>query len=155
MTRMRSWLIAAATAALTLGAAAQLERGQKVGGFRVPEYDENGQLKSQLYGDYAQVITEDKVKVTNLKIEMFKNGEVETRVTAPHCIYNRRSNTAASPGSIRIARGNMVITGSTFMWSATNQVFVIETNARVVFRDVRRQMKSGAFPLALPAGGAK
>lgn len=154
---IRAHRLAAGAAAflLALGATAQLERGQTVGGFRVPEYDENGQLKSQLSGDYARVISEDDVQITNLKIELFKNGVVETRVTAPHCLYNRRTNTATSPGALRIARGNMVITGSAFAWSGTNQLFTIETNARVVLRDIRGQMKSGALPVAPPAGGAR
>ena len=76
-------------------------------------------------------------EITNLKIEVMKNGVVETRVTAPACVFNRRANEAISDGSVRIVRGEVVITGEGFAWNGAESRFRIERNARVVLRNVR------------------
>ena len=41
--------------ALAAGSWAAEDEAQTVAGFRVPEYDENNQLKSQLFGDFDRV----------------------------------------------------------------------------------------------------
>ena len=50
---------------LALGAPARAadEPAQTVAGFRVPEYDENSQLKSQLFGDFAKVLPDGVIEI--------------------------------------------------------------------------------------------
>jgi len=117
-----------------LRAAAQLEPGQTIQQFRLPDYDRDGQLKSQLFGDQARVLNADEVEVTNLRIELYEGTQVTTRVSAPQCLYHRKQNAAASDGAIRIARENAVITGERFTWRAGDNHFLIESNAQVVIR---------------------
>ncbi|MCK5676670.1 MAG: hypothetical protein KAH99_06605, partial [Verrucomicrobia bacterium] len=50
--------------------------GMEISGFRVPDYDEQGKLRAQLYGEHAKVREGGEVEITNLKIEMYKDGEV-------------------------------------------------------------------------------
>ena len=50
--------------------------GMEVSGFRVPDYDEQGELRAQLYGEHAKVLDEGEVEITNLKIELYQDGEI-------------------------------------------------------------------------------
>ena len=127
--------------ALAINAGAQFREGQVVKGFRLPEYAADGTLKSVITGDTARVIGEDVFEITNLRIELMKDGVVETRVTAPFCRFNRRSNEAQSDESVRIARGEVVITGEGFAWNSAESRFRIERNARVVLRRVNLDAK--------------
>ncbi len=138
----RGWLVCLATAGLGLAAVGQIKRGEVIYNFRVPDYDEQGAVKSQLEGETAYMLSSDVVEVTNLKIDLYKQGVVETRVTAPQCLYQMSTRSAASKGPIRIARGNIVISGADFIWDAEDQRFFIQTNARVVIRDLPRPSRA-------------
>ncbi len=157
MTR-RGRILAAAGLGLAAAAVAQLQPGTKVGGFRLPEYAEDGTLKSQVFGEFAQALTNGHIEIEGLRIELYKDKEVETRVTSPHCIYDRRRGLAASTSSIRITRGDVVITGDDYGYSPKFERFEINTNARVVLRDVRgmssRRNPLAPAPAAPPATGA-
>ena len=117
-------------AALALGAPAQSEP-QSLSDFKIPEYNEKMQLESMLFGDHAQVSRGGKViDITNVKIEYYKQQdlpepspnalpdpdaeepapEVDMRITAPHCTYDRRFKAASSPGSVRITAEDMAET---------------------------------------------
>lgn len=115
----------------------------EIAGFRVPEYDENGNLKSQIYGDFAKIRDNDQIEITNLKIEMYRDGAIDILVTAPHCIYDQKSNRAHSESRVRIARDNTVITGEHFSWDMKEQHFVILKNAKVVLKNLRNRMDEG------------
>lgn len=111
--------------------------------FRVPEYDENGQMESQIFGDYAKIIDDSNIDITGLRIEFYDGDDVDILVTAPHCLYNRARGQAESDSSVRIARDNTVITGADFSYSMEAQQFVIRKNARVVFRNIKSTMETG------------
>lgn len=103
-------------------------------GFRVPEYDEENRLKSELSGDMARFVGEDEVHITNLKIETFKDDQVDTRATSPECIYYRSTRNVESESSIVLERENMVITGRDYFYDHVNNVFTIKRDAKVVIK---------------------
>lgn len=125
---------------------AQAEDVQTLAGFSVPEYDKNGNMTSQLFGDFAEFLPSGKVKITNLKIEFYDGKEVEMRVTAPQCDYDQKDKTADSDSSVRIARGNMIVTGVGFEWDAKNEKLIIHNEAKVVLKNVREQVDLGETP---------
>ncbi len=129
-------------AALGLGlvaacAVAQMQPGATVGGFRLPEYADDGTLKSQVFGEFAQSLSNGLIEIQGLRVEMYQGEAVETRVTSPHCLYDRVRGSAGSTSSVRITRGEAVITGDDYRYMPKRQRFEIHTNARVVLRDVR------------------
>jgi hypothetical protein len=73
---------------------AQLE-GQTVKGFRLPEYDEDGKLKQQLYGTTATFLADGIIQLTGLKIELFRKGEVTARIYSSLCAYDPKRKRAA------------------------------------------------------------
>lgn len=111
-------------------AQAQLE-GQMVKGFRLPEYDENGKLKQQLYGETATFLQDGIIQLTGLKIEVFRKGEVTARIYSPECAYDQKRKRAASKDHIRIVTEKAVLTGDGFAWNGENEQFQIFKNAKV------------------------
>ena len=135
--RFGRWMAGGAAAA-ALCALAQLQPGGSATGFRVPDYDEEGQLRSLLSGERVTVLTPDLVELENVQVDLFRDGIVETRIVSPHCLYHRRAQIAMSTSSVRIVRGDVVITGEDYRYEPRRQRFLIQTNARVVIRDVRK-----------------
>ena len=113
------------------GAAAQVAGGQVVKGFRLPEYDEEGRLVQQLYGETATFLEDGIIQLTGLKIEVFSRGEVAARIYSPECAYDPDRKRAASKEHIRIITEQAVLTGDGFAWNGTNEQFQIFKNAKV------------------------
>ena len=112
-------------------ARAQME-GQTIKNFRLPEYDSEGRLQHQLYGETATFLKDNIIQLTGLKIEVFNRGEVVARVFSPDCAYAPTQKKAASKDHIRIVTGLGVVTGDGFAWNGQNAQFQIFNNAKVV-----------------------
>ncbi len=134
-----------ALALVVLAAGAQ-EVGQTVAGFRVPEYDADNNLKSQLFGDFARVLADGVIEITGLKIDFYSKQQVAMTVTSPKCRYNQKVNLAESDADIRIARENMVVTGVGFSWNGRDERFLIRDQAKVVLKGLRSGIETGANP---------
>ncbi len=122
----------------------QAPQAQTVTQFRVPEYDDDGNLKSQLFGEFAKILPDGVIEIMGLKIDFFQDGEVGMTVTAPQCKYNQKQAQAESDSDVRIERENMVVTGVGFAWSGKDEKFRIMDKAKVVLKNARKQMESGA-----------
>lgn len=116
---------------LAAGAAAQQLAGQPVKGFRLPEYDADGKLKQQLYGETATFLEDGIIQLTGLKIEIFNKGEVSARIFSPLCAYDPTRKRAASQQHIRILVEKGVLTGDGFAWNGENEQFQIFRNVKV------------------------
>ncbi len=151
-----SWRRAALAAAFlgwAMAAAAQME-GQTVTGFRLPEYDEDGKLKQQLYGQTATFLQDGIIQLTGLKIEIFRKGEVTARVYSSLCAYDPKRKRAASKQHIRVVTEKAVLTGDGFAWNGETQQFQIFENAKVTLdgqMDTQGLVAPGPAPEAPPA----
>ena len=117
-------------------------------GFRVPEYDDDGNMTSQIFGDFAKTMQDGYIEVHGLTMEFYKgtlsNRVIDMRVTSPRCMLNREKKSAISDSDVRIARGDtMVVTGTGFMWNNNDQLLMIMTNSKVIMRNVRKNMEQG------------
>ena len=110
---------------------AQQMEGQTVKGFRLPEYDPDGKIKQQLYGETATFLQDGIIQLTGLKIEIFRRGEVTARIYSPLCAYDPNRKRAASKDHIRIVTEKAVLTGDGFAWNGENEQFQIFKNAKV------------------------
>jgi len=108
--------------------------GMEVSGFRVPDYDDQGALRAQLYGGHAKVLEGGEVEITNLKIEMYKDGKVAMTVFSPHCFFNMDTRQARSEGRVLIESGLMTIVGRGFTWSAEAGRFEILHDSKVLVK---------------------
>jgi hypothetical protein len=149
----------AATVALAIAWAYARAAGQSVGdaqtvtGFRVPSYDREGRMTSQVFGDTARIRADGSVDIVELRVEFYGNEDlaatnraVEMRITSPRCIYHRASGVVTSDASVRIARENMIVTGEGFQWIGPAERLEIYRNAKVVLKDAKRSIRMESKP---------
>ena len=151
MSWRRIWIGLAAGLWLAPLVFAQLA-GQTVKGFRLPEYDADGKLKQQLYGQTATFLADGIIQLTGLKIELFRKGEVTARIYSSLCAYDPERKRAASKQHIRVVTEKAVLTGDGFAWNGETEQFQIFQNAKVTL-DGQMDTKSLVSPK--PAAGAK
>ncbi len=138
MNGFRRILILCVALAAVSTAFGQMEN-QTVKGFHLPEYDEDGLLKQQLYGETATFLPDGIIQLAGLKMELFNKGEVSARVYSPECAYAPGRHRAASKEHIRIVTAQGVLTGDGFAWNGENEQFQIFKNARVVL-DMQKEL---------------
>jgi len=110
----------------------------EVSGFRVPDYDETGRLRAQLFGGHAKFLDDDRVEITDLKIELYKDGELSMTLYAPQCIFDTTKKTATSDGEVLAESESMTTFGRGFFWSAGAQRFEIFHEAKVLVKPAAR-----------------
>ena len=138
---MRRYILLLACGLLAVSAGAQRDDNQTISGFSVPEYTEDGTLKSRLYGDYAKLQAGGVIEITNLRIEFYDGETVSMEITAPRCTYNRERGLAMSQGKVRIERENMIVTGTGFSWSADRGLLRIFQDSAVELAGVQQHME--------------
>ena len=119
-------------------------------GVRIPEYDEQGHLKSLMFCDLVKSLPDGNIEITGLKVEFYEGTQVTMRVMAPLCIFDRARNTAQSEGpagtSVAVGRGRMVVTGTGFLFNNKDERFKILKDVKVVLKGGRRELNQGMLP---------
>ena len=112
---------------------------REIDDFRIPEFDANGVLKSEIFGKKAKMLADSKIRITGLQIIMYKKqlvagatNEVDAVLTSEHCTVDQKTKDAFSNAEMKIVRDNVVITGKGFRWSADNQRIEILNNFYMV-----------------------
>jgi hypothetical protein len=109
--------------------------------FRWPEYDSRGRLKSEVSGDRADVRPDGRVRVVNLRIDVYRDGAPDVSVWADECVFDRRDRSATTDGEVRFKRGEMEGRGVGLRWDPVAQRLVILDGVRLSIGNVRLWMK--------------
>ena len=117
-----------------LAADAQLAPG-RIEKFRLPDYDDAGRLKSQILGDVADVAADGMVKITNLRVEIYKEGKLDAVLWAADCLFNQKDRSLVSDSNVRLERFGVVIRGKGLRWDNGRQRAEILDQARVELRN--------------------
>ncbi len=114
---------------------------REINDFRIPEFDANGVLKSEIFGKKAKMLADNKIRITDLQIIMYKKrqatsttNEVDAVLSSDHCTVDQKTKDAFSNADMKIVRDNVVITGKGFRWSAAVQRIEILNNFRMVMQ---------------------
>lgn len=109
--------------------------------FRVPQYDEQGNMTSMLKGKEANVYPDRIAEITEVLVEIFKTvatGRVtEARITSPKCFYQAEKNIAIGDGQLRMVHDTMIVTGTNYVIDAKGQRLQINEGAKVVLKGVQ------------------
>jgi hypothetical protein len=153
MRRVSAAVALAAAWAFARAAAQSAGEVQTVTGFRVPSYDREGRMTSQVFGDTARILPDGSVDIAELRMEFYAaegqtatNRAVEMRITSPRCVYHRATGVVTSDASVRIARDNMIVTGEGFQWIGAAERLEIYRNAKVVLKDIKRGIRLESKP---------
>lgn len=123
--------------------------------FQAPQYDTNGVKTAMFKGREAFIYPDRMTEVRGLLLDIFRpspTGAVpDVRVTSPKCFYHPDKGYAVSEDTIRIARENMVITGSNYVINSKDQRMQINSDARVVLRGMSGITHDAGPPPGTPA----
>lgn len=119
---------------------------QKVKGFRYPDYDERGQLRFEMLGDEALFPGNGPIQIVNLRLTFFEEGKAMLLMTTPQCEFDRTQRTAASTAAVRVARADMLLTGTGFAWQSRDSTIAIHRDTKVVLRNMREPAKNLSAP---------
>ncbi len=90
-------------------------------GFTVPEYNADGQLIWQMFGESARVeLVGGKVEVQGMRLELYQKGTLDATMRSPVCLFDRTSKTATSDEAVEIVSTNMTVTGKGFEWNSND-----------------------------------
>lgn len=106
-------------------------------GIRVPDYDEQGRMKSEVYGDVARELPDGNIELFNLRLFLYKEGALDGTAETPRCIYNRKERMLFSNADITMQQGNMLVSGTGFRWFSDREYMEILNRAFVIIRDTR------------------
>ena len=141
--RGRRWGAAGVLAGCLAGLALaqQPAPGTKVDKFRLPQYDADGRLKSQILGDTATFREDGKLDITNVRIEIFKDGVKEATLWAAACVYDRQARCVTSDTAVLLTRENLVISGVGMRWDQDRGLAQILDQAQLRLTNSRLWLK--------------
>ena len=103
----------------------------------MPEYDDNGKLKSRVLGELAETQADGRIKITNLRIQLYKEGVIEGTLWAAGCVFDRKDKSAVSDTPVRLEKGNMLVTGVGLKWNGDQQHVEILSAVKVTLRNTK------------------
>jgi hypothetical protein len=126
----------------------QVDASETVVGFEIPDYYEDGSLKSVLRAGVAVIQAKKQlVDINDLTINFYdkKTREVEMVVTAPKCLYSTGRKRAVSDEAVLIKRDNITVSGVGFEWvdNVEKKEFTIQSKARVELRNMDKSALEG------------
>jgi len=129
-----------------LAVAQEPEPGMEISGFRVPDYDDQGVMTSQLFGDRAEMEGGGEVKITGVSMEFYKDEKVYMTVTSPHCFFDQKTREAHSDAPVAADMKGVHVRGCGFRLQTGDRKVQILNESKVVIEDVMEQSEE---PVAL------
>jgi lipopolysaccharide export system protein LptA len=120
--------------------------GVEILAFRVPEYDAQGVMTSQLFGDRAEVGEDNVVNITGLRIEFYKGSHTVMTVASPYCFYNQKTREAHSDAPIAADMEKLHVRGQGFFLKPGDSTVRILNSSQVTIEDMMQKVK-GNTPL--------
>lgn len=115
------------------------EPGMEISGFRVPEYDDQGQMTSQLFGDHAELQPGSDVEINGARMEFYRDGEMFMTVRSSHCFYNQKTREAHSEAPVSADMEGVHLTGTGFELDTEGRKVQVLNDSRVVIADIMQQ----------------
>lgn len=117
---------------------AQLE-DMEISGFRVPEYDEQGQMVYQLFGEHAVLGSGGIVKIEGVRVEFYRDGDVSAEVASPYCFYDRNTREVQSDAPVQSKMEGVLLSGTGYLLDTDKRTVHVLNESRVVFQDLQQR----------------
>src|ERR1035437_9615714 len=121
---------------------AQMPQPGVISGFRVPDRDKQGRLKSELVGEEARIRPDGKGDLMGVTLNLYNDGVRDVQIKAGQCQYDPTNRTVTSSGLVRLERDTVSISGLGFRFDGTSKRMELLDQVRVEMTGVRRWMKT-------------
>ncbi|HKL22491.1 MAG TPA: LptA/OstA family protein [Tichowtungia sp.] len=109
------------------------EQGMELGDFRVPQYDEQGRMTYQLFGERAFLESDGRVNVEGVRVEFYREGNVFMEVSSPYCFYDRDKREVWSDAAVSTEMDDAVLTGTGYRLNVEARTVHVLNKSRLVF----------------------
>jgi hypothetical protein len=116
----------------------------QVEGIRVPEFNPDGTLKSEFFGDSAKPLENGLVELTNLRLNFYKDGRLNGFILTPRCIYDKNAKLVFSNADVTMRQGEILISGTGFRWFQETQVVEILNRCSLIVNNAHIWADKGA-----------
>lgn len=115
------------------------ETGMEISGFRVPDYDEQGVMTSQLFGEHAEMEGRGDVKITGVRMEFYQEGETFMTVTSPYCFFDQKTREAWSDAPVAADMESVRVRGRGFRLQSGERKVQVLNDSKVIIENVTEQ----------------
>lgn len=119
------------------------ELDMEISGFRVPEYDEQGKMTSQLFGDHAEIDQGGDVSITGVRMEFYREDETFMTVESPTCLYNQKTQIARSDATVFADMDGLQLRGRGYRLNAAKRTVKLFADSEVTIADVMQKETEG------------
>ncbi len=117
------------------GAGAQsLPVGQTFRQFTFPVYGSDGQLRYTFFAMEATGITLNRAEASDLRIDVFENGQKTTTITSPKADLYVAEQKMRTKNTVRIERSDMEATSQDCDFDVKQKNFFLRTNVKVLLK---------------------
>lgn len=152
MKRSNGWKLTILLLVSGLFATAQ-DMNMEITGFRVPDYDDQGEMSSQLFGEKAEIQPNGEVKINGMRIEFYKEKETFMEVTSPYCFYNQKEQKAHSDAVIFADMERVQMCGKGFVLESEVGAVRVLDDTVVTIHDIMQQKDGEASDSPGAKGG--
>ena len=126
-------------------AAAQDFSQMEITGFRVPEYDAEGNMTSQFFGERAEIPGGGgPAKITGLRVELYKEGETLGEITSPLCFYDQKTRVATSEETVAADIDKIQVRGRGYILHSNESTVRVLNDSEVTIQDMMQKVDEGS-----------
>jgi hypothetical protein len=90
--------------------------GSVIKDFVLPQRDAEGQMKLQICGEQATIISANRIKVEKLRIEIFQSGKPEVQITSPESDFWKLENRLTTTRGVTITHPALTLQAQRMDW---------------------------------------
>jgi hypothetical protein len=111
---------------------AQFAIGSIIKQFELPQRDNNGKMQSTIYGKEATVMSQNRIRVRDLKIDIFNGDSVGTKLISPESDFWSEEKRLTTSNGVTVVQPEFTLTSVNMDWDIKNSKGVFSKRVRVV-----------------------
>jgi len=94
--------------------------GSIIKGFEMPQRDKEGNLQTKIFGREATVMSQNRIRVRALTIDIYSGGNVSTKLTSDESDYWRAEGRLTTSSGVKVVQPSFVLTAKNMDWDLQN-----------------------------------
>jgi hypothetical protein len=124
--------LTAGLASWSLAEDAQFAIGSIIKQFELPQRDKEGKMQSTIYGKEATVMSQNRIRVRDLKINIFNGDNIGTKLSSPESDFWSEERRLTTSNGVTVVQPEFTLTSVNMDWDLKNSKGVFSKRVRVV-----------------------
>ena len=100
--------------------------------FELPRRDKDGNMQSTIYGKEATVMSQNRIRIRGLKIDIFNGESVGTKFTSPESDFWSEERRLTTSNGVTVSQREFTLTSQNMDWDMKTSKGVFSKRVRVV-----------------------